>query len=187
MYEQGDAPNFSVECWTSVRNTLELDFPTIPYLIDSEAKVTDPYAIMIYIATAYAPELLGSSPEEMAEIDMIYSQLKDVKSAITGPCYVGQDRTVLKETALKKMKPIVDYMGKKEYLIGNNLTFLDFYMLELCDFVQWLTNNEFFTQNKSVVKYMKKMKGVRQIKKYIMSDRFVEKPYNNKVAKINNM
>lgn len=34
---------------------------------------------------------------------------------------------------------------------------------------------------------MKKMKGVRQIKKYIMSDRFVEKPYNNKVAKINNM
>ena len=34
MYEQGDAPNFSIECWTSVKNNLGLDFPNMPYLID---------------------------------------------------------------------------------------------------------------------------------------------------------
>ena len=137
MYEQGDAPNFSVECWTSVRNTLGLDFPTIPYLIDNgtDSKLTDPYAIMIYLAAQYAPELLGQTPEEKAELDMVYSQLKDVKSAITGPCYVGQERAVLANTAKTKMAPIVEYMGKKDYLIGSSLTFLDFYLLELCDFV----------------------------------------------------
>lgn len=95
LYEQGDAPNFSVECWTSVKNTLGLDFPSIPYLLDKEVKLTDPYAIMIYITSAYAPELLGSTPEEKAEIDMMYSQLKDAKSAITGPCYVGSERAAL--------------------------------------------------------------------------------------------
>ena len=89
MYEQGDAPNYSVECWTSVKNTLGLDFPSIPYMIDQETKLTDVYAIMLYLATAYAPELLGVDPDEKGEIDMMYSQLKDVKSAITGPCYVG--------------------------------------------------------------------------------------------------
>ena len=47
---------------------------------------------MMYLAASYAPELLGQTPEEKAELDMVYSQLKDVKSAITGPCYVGQDR-----------------------------------------------------------------------------------------------
>jgi glutathione S-transferase len=73
MYEQGDPPNFSVECWTSVKNTLGLDFPSIPYLIDQETRLTDPYAIMLYVATAYAPELLGQSPEQCAEIDMLYS------------------------------------------------------------------------------------------------------------------
>jgi len=31
------------------------------------------------------------------------------------------------------------------------------------------------------------MQGLRQIKRYKMSDRFIEKPFNNKVAKINNM
>ena len=72
MYEQGDAPNYSVECWTSVKNTLGLDFPSIPYLIDQDTKLTDPYAIMIYLTSAYAPELLGQNPEQRGEIDMMY-------------------------------------------------------------------------------------------------------------------
>ena len=36
LYEQGDAPNYSVDCWTSVKNTIGLDFPNVPYLIDGE-------------------------------------------------------------------------------------------------------------------------------------------------------
>jgi len=32
-----------------------------------------------------------------------------------------------------------------------------------------------------------KMKGLKQIKRYIASERYLEKPYNNKVAKINNL
>jgi len=118
---------------------------------------------------------------------MMYQQLKDCKSAITGPCYVGNDRAKLIDTAKAKMAPIVNYLGKKDYLIGSSLTFLDFYMLEQCDFVQWLTNNEFFTENKSVARYVKRMKGLKTVKRYIKSDRFLEKPYNNKVAKINNL
>ena len=51
VYEQGDAPHFSVTCWTSVKGTLGLDFPALPYLIDGEARITDPYAIMLYLAT----------------------------------------------------------------------------------------------------------------------------------------
>ena len=85
------------------------------------------------------------------------------------------------------MAPIVSFLAKKDYLIGNHLTFIDFYMLELCDFVQWLCENEFYTEHKHVARYVKRMKGLRQMKRYIKSDRFVEKPFNNKVAKINNM
>ena len=187
MYEQGDAPNYSVECWVSVKNTLGLDFPSIPYLIDNGNTLTDPYAIMVYITSSYCPELMGATPQEQGELDMLYSQLKDVKSAITGPCYVGQDRAVLSQTAKNKMAPIVAYLGKKQYLVGDHLTFLDFYLLEQCDFVQWLTKNEFFDENKNVARYVKHIKGIRQIKRYIKSDRFVERPFNNKVAKINNM
>lgn len=45
------------------------------------------------------------------------------------------------------MAPIVEYLGDKDYLVGANLTFIDFYMLEQCEFVQWVTNDEFFAEN----------------------------------------
>eukprot|EP00806_Schmidingerella_arcuata_P001654 Macronucleus_2492.p3 GENE.Macronucleus_2492~~Macronucleus_2492.p3 ORF type:complete len:220 (+),score=60.35 Macronucleus_2492:31-660(+) len=187
MYEQGDPPSFSVESWTSVKNTLALDFPSIPYLIDSDTKLTDPYAIMLYLATSYAPELLGKTPEQTAEIDMLYGQLKDVKTAITGPCYVGADRKQLSQTAKVKMAPIVAYLGKKDFLFGESLSFLDFYLLEQCEFVQWLTEEEFCTENKNVARFCKRMKSLKTIKRYIKSERYLAKPFNNKVAKINNM
>ena len=88
-YEQGDAPNFSIECWTSVKGKLGLDFPNVPYLIDpnQNVKLTDAQAIMIYLCTQYAPELLGATMEMRSETDMIYVHLGEVKKAVTGPCY----------------------------------------------------------------------------------------------------
>ena len=85
------------------------------------------------------------------------------------------------------MLPLVTYLGKKNYLFGSELKYLDFYFLEICDQVQWLTDNEFYTENKTVAKYVKRMKGLKQMKRYIKSDRYLEKPFNNKVAKINNL
>ena len=108
-YEQTDAPNYSIECWTSVKGTLGLEFPNIPYLIDDnhDVKITDTLAIMTYICTQYAPELLGSTIEIRSETDMLYSHLKDAKHAVTGPCYVGHNREKLGNIARTKMVPIV--------------------------------------------------------------------------------
>ena len=62
LYEQGT--DFSIAEWTSVKDSLDLPFCSLPYLIDEQVKLTSPYAIMVYLANAYAPELLGMSPDE---------------------------------------------------------------------------------------------------------------------------
>lgn len=67
------------------------------------------------------------------------------------------------------------------------MTIVDFFFLELAEFVNWLTATEFYRENPEVGKYVKAVKNIRQIKRYIKSDRYLEKPFNNKVAKINNM
>jgi glutathione S-transferase len=41
MYEQGDAPDFNIECWTSVKFTLGLEFANLPYFIDGDVKITE--------------------------------------------------------------------------------------------------------------------------------------------------
>lgn len=88
---------------------------------------------------------------------------------------------------MAKIMPLVKFLGKNDYFFGSELRFLDFYLLEMFDFIQWLTENKFFTEQKSVARYVKRVKGLRQMKRYIKSDRFMEKPFNNKVAKINNL
>ena len=72
-------------------------------------------------------------------------------------------------------------------MFGDEIRFLDFFTLELFEFVQWLTDNTFYTENKNVARYVKRVKGLRQIKRFIKSERYLDKPFNNKVAKINNM
>ena len=66
---------------------------------------------------------------------MLYSQMKDIKSAITGRCYVGHNSEALKQTCKVKMQPKVAYPGKNDYICGANIIHLDFYLLEMCDFV----------------------------------------------------
>ena len=113
--------------------------------------------------------------------------MKDVKQSITGPCYTGADRKKLIDLATVKMKPLVDYLGKKDFLFGNDMTFLDFYMLELCEFADWLTENTFLNANKPLNRYIKRMKGQKRVKAYMRSENFMQKPFNNLSAKINNV
>ena len=86
-----------------------------------------------------------------------------------------------------KVEPFVKFLAKKDYMFGAEIRFIDFFALELFEFVQWLTDNVFFTENKQVARYVKRVKGLRQMKRYIKSDRYMDKPFNNKVAKINNL
>ena len=60
-----------------------------------------------------------------------------------------------------KVDPIVKYLAKKDFVFGDEIRFIDFIAVELFDFVQWLTDNVFYTENKNVARYVKRVKGLR--------------------------
>ena len=162
LYEQGDAPGYSMEEWASVKEHIGLDFPSVPYIVDDEAKITDPWAIAQYLAQAYAPELIPEDPAERAEMDMLYAHLRECKQQLTGPCYQGMDQQKLTALAKAKMAPLVAFLGERKYFMGENLSLLDFFFLELCEYVNWLTAVSFYSENKNISgKYIKRMKGLR--------------------------
>ena len=68
---------------------------------------------MKYIASKYGPELLGKDPAEQGYVEMISTQLSELKSAITAPCYTTGDRQGISKILLEKIKPIVHYLGSK--------------------------------------------------------------------------
>ena len=95
-YEQGDAPGFSRECWNSVKPSMPLDFPNLPYLFDGDVKITESSAMMRYIAGKYgAAEFSGKDSKDKAIVDMIYGVVGDIKSAVGPHMYGTGDKSAV--------------------------------------------------------------------------------------------
>ena len=70
-YFYGDVPPFSKDAWFSVKHTVGLDFPNLPYLIDGDYNLTESHAIYRYICNKYRPDLLGKTPQDKGVVDMV--------------------------------------------------------------------------------------------------------------------
>ena len=157
MYEQGDGPGFSTEAWTSVKPDLGLDFPNLPYFIDGEVRLTETLAILKYVAAKYGQEkkMLGETVEDQGRVEMLAHVLADTMMNATMPCYVESDKLKVSEVCLKLMQPIVAYLEttKGTCLVGNNLTYVDFMLFELCERVQFITDGRLFLANRRLQTY----------------------------------
>ena len=91
IYEMGDAPDYSIAQWTDVKFKLGLDFPASPYYLDNDStglKLTDPKAIIKYVAVKYGPEsLLGTTAEQKGTVEMLADVLTDIAKEATVMCY----------------------------------------------------------------------------------------------------
>lgn len=90
MYAYGPAPDFDRSDWFNVKQTLGLDMPNLPYLIDDEIKLTETVAIMKYICAKWRPELISCDPVNYATSEMIYDKISQLKMTSTMPCYQGK-------------------------------------------------------------------------------------------------
>ena len=188
QYEQGDAPTFDRSSWLSVKDTLGLQFPNLPYFIDGKMKLTETNAIMKYIAAKYGPELLGTDPVQIAKVEMAAGVVGDLKGAVTMPCYTSGDRSAITANLLEKVKPIVKFMGENDYLVGANPTYVDFTMFELCELMEFISEGQLFQAQPSLKAYSDRIKGLPKLAEFYADDaRCMKAPFNNKVAKINNI
>ena len=103
LYDCGDAPDFDRSCWFDVKQTLGLEYPNLPYLIDGEAKISETVAIMQYIARKYQPALLGADAAELGRISMLLDKVNTLKAKATYPCYGSGDT----EAIIEECRPIL--------------------------------------------------------------------------------
>ena len=68
--------------WKDKKFNLGFDFPNLPYLIDGDFKLTQSIAILRYLGKKYG--LAGSTPQEVAELDMFGDVLHDWRSPLYG-------------------------------------------------------------------------------------------------------
>ena len=183
-YEQGD--DFNVEAWTSVKPNLGMEFPNLPYWIDGDFKMSETIPIHKYIADKYMPEVLGKDAETRAYANMMGNICSDIKMAVTMPCYTTGDAEAIQGAIDAKLPKIVSYLGNKKFLAGNDVTWVDFYFVE----VVVLMSKQYdglYDKFPTLKTYTESVFGLPKLAEYLASEGCKEKTYafNNKSAKLN--
>ncbi|XP_071181481.1 glutathione S-transferase Mu 4-like [Mytilus edulis] len=182
QYEQGDGPGFSRECWTSVKNTLGLPFPNLPYYIDGDIKITQSNSILRYIAKKH--DLLGKTTQEIVDCDVMLENAMDFRNGTVRLAYNG-DYEKLKEDYFKNLQPMLakfeEFLADKNFFTGANVTVCDFPMYELLD-QHKIMKPGILDSYPKLSAFVARFEELPAIKKYMSSDKFMKRPINNKSA-----
>ena len=182
MYECGDAPDFDRSSWTDVKQTLGLEYPNLPYLIDGETKLTETKAIMRYIAKKWRPDLLGTTAAQMGRIEMLSAHVDTLKGKATMPCYQTGDRDAIISECRPILAKLMAAKGTDKWIAGANLSWLDFYFAELIDMLDKISQGIFYQEFPGAKEYFDAFVALPGMAEYWQS--WMKTPFNNKMAKL---
>ncbi|XP_067025585.1 glutathione S-transferase Mu 3-like [Acropora muricata] len=181
-YECGDAPDYNRDSWFSVKFTLGLDFPNLPYYIDGDIKITQSLAITHHIARKH--DLYGSTEDEKVRIDLAVNQIVDWRTKFTKMCYSSAFENV-KPGYLKEAKSILqqfsDFLGDRKYVAGDKISFVDFMLFEYLD-QHKIFDASLLEPHDNLKEFAKRIEELPAIDAYRKSDKFKARPINNKMA-----
>ena len=170
--------------WPDEKFTLGIGFPNLPYLLDGDVKIAETMPLMRYICRKYKPELLGTNPKEIAEMDMLGAVVNDLKvQGVMYPCYMHGDRPKIEEDCKKRLEPIVKWLGDKKFLMGENICYLDFILFECINVIDFVSEGRVWTDYPKLKPYSDRIRALPALKDAITAAE--SKPFNNPFAKLN--
>ena len=185
---QKEDGSWDMSDWTNEKETLGYEYPNLPYLQDGDVRITETAAIMKYVAKKYKPELLGRTAAELGRVEMLSAHVVTLKMKSTMPCYASDDRAPIIEECIPILAKLVEVQGSDLYIAGQNITYLDFFYVELLEFLDFLSEGKFYEEFPATKAYYDRLVSLPELKDYMADDeRCPKKPFNGLMAKINNM
>ena len=111
---------------------MKFDFPNVPYLVNGDFFLTESKAIEDYLALKYKPELLGTTEEEKAKVQMVHGIVKELNGKLRQFMYGGK-KEELDEVIPAKLPPLAKFLGEKKFLISDSPCTADFLFYEIVD------------------------------------------------------
>nr|CAH8823401.1 unnamed protein product [Trichobilharzia regenti] len=164
------------EKWQKEKFSLGLEFPNLPYYIDGDVKLTQSLAIIRYVADKH--NMLGSSPEERAQISMFEGAVMDIRSGVSRIAY-NKEYETLKVDFLNRLpgmlKMFDDRLLNRNYLNGGSITHPDFMLYDALDVVLYM-DKSCLDKFPRLVEFKKRIENLPKIKAYMESDRYIKWP-----------
>lgn len=183
QYEVGPAPDYNRDCWMNEKHSLGLPFPNLPYYIDGDIKIVQSNAILRYIGRKH--NLCGTTEQEKVNCDVMENQIMDVRNGLVRLSY-SSNFEKLKPDYVKdlpsKLKGLSEFLGKKTWFAGENITFPDFHVYEMLDVHKQLVPG-CLDEFQNLKDFCDRFEALEPIAKYMKSNKFMKSPINNKMAK----
>ena len=182
QYACGPAPKFDLSPWLDVKNTLGLDYPNLPYLIDGHIKITQSNAILRYLGRKF--DLDGKAEEDRVQVDIMLDNAMDFRNGFVGLCYNPDFATLKKEYLAKldvTLKKFSDHLGNRSFFAANYVTYPDFHMYEMLDSHRLLAP-EVVNKYANLVAFIERFEKLPKIGAFLKTAKG-SRPMNNKMAK----
>lgn len=183
----------SLQEWASMKQQLPAkgcEFPNLPLLEHQGVYVSESFAIMAYIAKlANKESMIPVMNDEQLVLVLEYNGVvKDFQDALFRIGYSSKSLEEFKQEYFKtvesnkyKIQRIEKIIAKRKWLIGNDITLVDFRLVELIEKLKEIEADldlELIGQFHNLENYLCRFYGLPQIKEYRASDRFMARPFN---------
>ncbi|XP_064099720.1 glutathione S-transferase Mu 6-like [Macrobrachium nipponense] len=181
-YKFGPAPDFNRNAWFSVKPTMDLPIPNLPYYIDGDVKLTQSYAIMRHLGRKY--DLCGKTEKERMTVDMLMDQGRDMRfgfyTASLNYTEEGAKKYIgsLKET----LKLLSNILGNQTWFVGDKITLADFVLYEEL-YVTTFMDPTYLDSFQTLKNFVKRFEELPAIKKFMSSPRYIKYPINGPKVK----
>jgi len=179
------------EDWSSLRPTLDMPFPNLPYLIDtggdSPVSLSQSNAILRYLARRF--DFYGDSETDRIEIDTLQDEAYDFRNEIIDTAYtLGEGYTAVFEdfstnTLPRYLDSFENYLSRrdnKNFFVGNRLSLVDFILYELLWQMTLMVPNSISDTNRSkLFAFIKAFEKEPIIANYMQSENYIERPINS--------
>ncbi|KAG8188982.1 hypothetical protein JTE90_010070 [Oedothorax gibbosus] len=169
--------------WMAEKFKIGLDFPNLPYFIDEDVKISQSKAILRYLAQKY--DLDGQTKEQKVKVMVVEQQLNDLCMNFLQTCY-NPEFEKLKPNYVKnlpaQLKLLSDFLGEKQFLVGDNVTYVDFMAYDVFDFHR-LFMPSIFNEFSNLLAYQERMENLPELQKYFHSHTYRRWPFFAPFAK----
>lgn len=158
-------------------------------LIEMDGNViSEALPIMTALVLRAGKTEMGPNESNFTRFLELYGVIADLFSDITKPAYASKNLEAFRQTYLKacqlnkhKIETLDRLVSKQKWLMGNDLTILDFKFAEILDKMKCIEEDldiDIVDQYMSLDSYLGRFLGLSDIKAYRTSDKFEERPFN---------
>ncbi len=176
--------------WASHKQTLEMAFPNLPYMVDksgpTEIRLTQSNAVLRYLARRF--DFYGDNEAEQTSIDVLQDEAYDFRNCIVDVAYtLGDDYpAAFAEFSASAIPRYLDgferYLAQQEnssYFVGKRTSLVDFVLYELIWQASIMVPGSVSETNRpTLFAFLETFAKHPAIATYMASEEYIERPVN---------